>query len=195
MVDNMSFDQDPINNSNQGTNKAQQQQQSGQQEMGRGFTWIAWILGFGVIAFAFQGLLENQWNPNQAPDSSYTSTGKANVVLKQNRQGHYITSGLINGEPVVFLLDTGATQVSIPSHIAQNLDLTTFGQYPVQTANGTVTVYRTQLDSLSVGNIQLRDVPAHINPGMKSNEILLGMSALKRVEFRQTGNQLILEQR
>jgi len=164
-------------------------------QLSKSFIWIAWLMAFGLLIFAFQDYLDNQRNPNTSPDTSYSTAGKAQVVLKQNRQGHYMTAGAINTEPVIFLLDTGATQVSIPQVVANKLDLPTFGSYPVQTANGTVTVYSTKIDSLTFGNITLNDVQGHINPGMKSNEILLGMSALKRVEFRQTGKQLILTER
>jgi aspartyl protease family protein len=47
---------------------------------------------------------------------------------------------------------------------------------------------------LSLGNIFLYNVAAHINPAMKSDQILLGMSALKQVDFYQTGKQLILRE-
>ncbi|WP_448212906.1 retropepsin-like aspartic protease family protein [Colwellia sp. MEBiC06753] len=163
--------------------------------LGKSFIWIAWIIAIALLVYIFQGVLDKQWNPNQQPSSHLSTSGKASVTLKQNRQGHYVTNGTINETPVVFLLDTGATQVSIPSHIAQQIGLTGTGSYPVQTANGTVTVYRTHLDSLSIGNIYLYDINAHINPAMRSDEILLGMSALKKVEFSQTGNQLVLTQR
>ena len=159
------------------------------------FTWIAWILGLAVAMFVFQEVLDYQWNPNQTPQSKLNLSGKAQVKLKQNNSGHYITTGTINSNPVVFLLDTGATQVSIPAHIAQTLNLDTYGQYPVQTANGTVTVYRTKIESLSIGNLHLYNISAHINPGMQSDEILLGMSALKKVEFSQSGKELTLVER
>jgi len=168
---------------------------SSNKKLSKSFIWIAWLMAFGLLIFAFQDYLDNQWNPNTSPESSFSSAGKAQVVLKQNRQGHYITAGAINNQPVLFLLDTGATQVSIPQVVANTLNLPTYGSYPVQTANGTVNVYRTKIDTLTFGNITLKDVQGHINPGMKSNEILLGMSALKRVEFRQTGKQLILTER
>ncbi|MFD2164955.1 TIGR02281 family clan AA aspartic protease [Thalassotalea euphylliae] len=164
-------------------------------QMGKAFLWIAWVLGLGILVIIFQDVLDKQWNPNTSPDSALLSSGGAQVTLRQNRAGHYVTSGTINNEPVVFLLDTGATQVSIPAQVADRLYLQTSGQYPVNTANGTVIVYRTQIDTLTIGNIILQDVSAHINPGMLSDEILLGMSALKKVEFSQTGKQLILQQR
>ncbi len=162
--------------------------------MNKVFIWIAWILAIGITGFAFQDYLDKQWNPNTAPNTSISDRGRAQVMLEQNRQGHYIANGYINNQDVVFLLDTGATQVSVPEHIASQLNLTKMRPYTVQTANGQVTVYSTKLERLSIGNIVLDDVAAHINPGMQSDEILLGMSALKRVEFRQRGKQLLLSE-
>tara|TARA_R110001583_G_scaffold55849_3_gene169362 strand:- start:20001 stop:20522 length:522 start_codon:yes stop_codon:yes gene_type:complete len=163
-------------------------------KIGKIFVWLAWIFAIALLMYFFQGVLDKQYNPNSQPQVSLNNSGQAEVVLKQNRQGHYLTQGTINDYSVTFLLDTGATQVSIPAHIADELQLESFGSYPVQTANGTVTVYRTKIDQLSIGNIFLYNVAAHINPAMKSDEILLGMSALKKVEFSQTGKQLTLRE-
>ncbi|WP_440874496.1 retropepsin-like aspartic protease family protein [Thalassotalea sp. PLHSN55] len=160
--------------------------------LGKLFIWFAWLIVIALLVFFFQDMLENQWNPNSKPDIYLSNQGKAEVHLEQNRHGHYVVNGTINQQPVTFLLDTGATQVSIPAHIAENLNLTSQGSHRVSTANGSITVYQTSLDQLSIGNIILHNVGANINPAMKTNEILLGMSALKRVEFRQTGKTLIL---
>ena len=161
---------------------------------GRYFTWVAWLIALVLLAMGFQELLENQWNPNKQPDVYMASDGTAEVHLQQNRHGHYLTRGDINGQEVTFLLDTGATQVSIPQRVAAKLNLSKFGSYRVQTANGSVFVYQTTIDELRIGNIFLYNVAANINPAMQSDEILLGMSALKQVEFRQTGKQLILRE-
>jgi aspartyl protease family protein len=161
---------------------------------GKYFVWIAWLLALVLLAFVFDDLLTKQWNPNQQPEVYLSSDGNAEVHLKQNRHGHYITQGGINGVEVTFLLDTGATQVSIPEPIARKLNLTSNDSYRVQTANGSVIVYQTNIEELRIGNIFLYNVAANINPAMQSNEILLGMSALKQVEFRQTGKQLILRE-
>ncbi|TPH16187.1 retropepsin-like aspartic protease family protein [Litorilituus lipolyticus] len=163
-------------------------------KIGKVFVWIAWLMAIALLMFFFQDILDKQFNPNTSPEMRLTNSGKAEVVLQQNRQGHYVARGAINEMPVTFLLDTGATELSIPAHIASQLGLQGEGGFRVQTANGSVTVYKTQVEQLSLGNIILYNVAAHINPAMKSNEILLGMSALKRVEFRQTGKQLILRE-
>jgi aspartyl protease family protein len=162
--------------------------------IGRSFVWIAWFMAIALLVFAFQGYLDDQFNPNQDPAIRLSENGLAEVKLMQNRQGHYVVKGAINGLPVVFLLDTGATEVSIPAHIADKLALKGSSKQRVNTANGSITVYQTQLQQLNIGNIFLYDVAAHINPSMKEDEILLGMSALKRVEFRQIGKQLILRE-
>lgn len=176
-------------------NQPSGEQQPPSNKIGQYFTWIAWLLALGLLVFFFQDILEQQWNPNSDPEYYLSEQGRAEVHLKQNRQGHYLSNGTINAQAVTFLLDTGATQVSIPKHIAQQLSLPKYGQYPVETANGRVMVTQTKITQLSIGNIFLEDVSAHINPGMRSDEILLGMSALRRVEFRQTGNRLILRER
>ncbi|GAW96605.1 MULTISPECIES: retropepsin-like aspartic protease family protein [Colwellia] len=163
-------------------------------KMAKIFVWIAWIIALALLMFLFQDILDEQYNPNSQPEIRLTADGQAEVILAQNRQGHYLASGTINGTAVTFLLDTGATQVSIPAHIAEQLDLVVQGSYRVQTANGTITVYKTEIAQLSLGNIFLYNVAAHINPAMKADEILLGMSALKQVDFYQTGKQLILRE-
>lgn len=163
-------------------------------KIGKLFVWFAWIIAIALLMFVFEDVLNQQYNPNSQPEMSLNSSGKAEVSLKQNRQGHYVTKGSINESPVTFLLDTGATQVSIPAHIADQLQLESYGSYPVQTANGRVTVYKTKIDQLSIGNIFLYNVAAHINPAMKNDEILLGMSALKQLDFQQTGKKLILRE-
>ena len=163
-------------------------------KIGKVFVWLAWIIAIALLMFFFEDRLNKQFNPNSQPQVSLNSSGQAEVILKQNRQGHYVTKGSINEAAVIFLLDTGATQVSIPAHIADELNLESYGSYPVQTANGKVDVYKTKIDQLSIGNIFLYNVAAHINPAMKNDEILLGMSALKQLDFHQTGKQLILRE-
>ena len=101
-------------------------------------------------------------------------------------------AGSANGEPVEFLVDTGASQISIPILIADRLNLTRGRSYPVQTANGEVTVYATVLDEVSIGPFTMKNVPAHVNPGMNGDVALLGMSFLRYFELKQTGGELTI---
>lgn len=162
--------------------------------MGLGMMVLAWVvlLGLGVVFFG--DVLERQFNPNQALETRYDADGMREVVLQRNRFGHYVTSGTINGEPVTFMLDTGATGVAVPLDVARQLGLRRGRAYPTQTANGVATSYATTLSEVAVGNIALRDVPAAIAPGLADGQILLGMSFLKHIEFTQRGDTLILRQ-
>lgn len=62
----------------------------------------------------------------------------------------------------------------------------------MQTANGNSIGYLTRLDSVALGPIELQGVQASINPGMNTDEVLLGMSFLKQVDFSQEGDTLHL---
>ncbi len=154
---------------------------------------IACIIGLALLTYYFNGVEERKRNPNTAPDS-LVYANQVEVPLQQNRQGHYVVTGTINGKRVEFLLDTGATEVVIPEPIAQKLGLPYGQRGRAMTANGAITVYDTHIDDLMIGEIHLKDIDASINPSMRG-AILLGMSALRQIEFVQQGNTLTLRQR
>lgn len=161
--------------------------------IGSGMTIVAWILVLGLATYYFDHFLDQQRNPNQ--DVSYSEgNGAREVMLQRNRQGHYLSSGKINGMDVAFLLDTGATNVSVPKSVADKLRLQRGPEIDVITANGTIPVNMTVLAQVQLGNIVMHDVRASINPYMEGEEILLGMTFLKHLEFTQRGEQLILRQ-
>lgn len=168
------------------------QQQPETRRLGKGMTFAAWILALVLLTLFFNYKLDQQRNPNQAVFTRVNAAGVQEVVLKRNRFGHYVTSGTVNGVPVEFLLDTGASDVAIPATLAGRLGLQRGTAVQYQTANGTVTAWRTQIDSVAIGPMVVENVAASINPGMHDMEILLGMSVLKHVEFTQRGDTLIL---
>ena len=155
---------------------------------------LMWIFIFALLAVFFSDQLNKQNNPNQSIITTATSDGIKSLVLQRNRQGHYIANGSINNTPVVFMLDTGATDVSIPEKISRKLNLKHGPSAIYQTANGPVKVTMTRLQKISIGEISLNNVRATINPGFHGDEILLGMSFLKHLEFSQRGNKLTLKQ-
>lgn len=151
-------------------------------------------LGLAALTLFFDNWLASENNPNRDPQTMLSSTGVREVVLQRNRQGHYVVSGTINGIPVTFLLDTGATDVAIPEAIARQAGLESGYAGRAYTANGAVTVFTTTVSELRFGNITLHDVRASITPSMQADTILLGMSALQHVEFTQSGSTLTLRQ-
>jgi len=163
------------------------------QQLGKGMMVLAWVGALVILTAIFGNWEKRQINPNTSPESRI-GNGIREVILEGNRRHHYVANGHINGTEVTFLLDTGASDVVIPANIAQQLKLRPGARGYAMTANGRVEVRATLIDKLQLGAITLRNIKASINPGMRGGDILLGMSALKQVEFTQRGNQLTLRQ-
>jgi len=153
---------------------------------------LAWVLLLGLLLWWFTDYEESRRNPNQQINTRYTANGVQEIVLKRNRYGHYVATGSINGKPVTFLLDTGASDVSIPDSLAKELGLKRGISQIYNTANGKITAYQTKLDRVNLGGIELQNIRASINPASQGNEVLLGMSFLKELEFTQRGDTLTL---
>lgn len=160
---------------------------------GRVMLVLAWGAALLLATQFFADWEEGRRNPNRAPESLH-GNGYVEVNLASGRQGHYMAGGKINGEAVTFLLDTGATQVAVPTEVAQRLGLQAGAAITISTANGRATAHRTRLARLELGDIVLTDVAALIAPGMGGDDVLLGMSALKQLEFTQRGGTLVLRQ-
>ncbi len=118
------------------------------------------------------------------------------VTLAADRHGHFVTQGAINGNPVRFLVDTGATSIALPGRDAERLgiDYRKGARGMTQTANGPVAVYRVTFDSVRLGGIELRMVEGVvIEQGL--DIALLGMSFLNRVEMKRDGETMTLIRR
>jgi len=164
-------------------------------KLGKGFAVIAWLMLLGVIYLFFDDYLQAQFNPNQQLRTAVGAGGERTVILTANRQGHYVGTLQLNGQEVDFLLDTGATMVAVSSDVARRTGMKQGRAYQTATANGLTTVYQSHIDQLQLGDIVLTNLSASIVPNLTGSEILLGMSALKHLEFAQQANQLQLIQR
>ena len=160
-------------------------------KLGMMFTTAGWILGFLLLVGVFTGMLDHRDNPNQSVATLKTDEFQE-IVLRRNPSGHYLFDGEINRQTVTFLVDTGATMTAIPAHMQDQLGLRAGAAGSVSTANGVTTAYLTELEQISMGDIELRDVPASIIDGMEIDEVLLGMNVLKHFELVQRGNELVI---
>ena len=152
----------------------------------------AWVILLVLLTVFFTDRIDKQNNPNRQL-ATVTTDGIPEVRLQRNRQGHYVASGTINGQAVEFMLDTGATDVSIPAPIAEKLGLKRGRAMTYQTANGAITAWQTTVDTIQLGQLQLGPIRASINPNDSSGAVLLGMSFLRHLDFSQQGNTLTLK--
>ncbi len=126
------------------------------------------------------------------------ATGKGQgVTLGANSQGHFLSMGQVNGRAVQFLVDTGATSVSIPSSLAGSagIDYRKGQRVYTQTANGVATAYRIVFDSVTLGDVTLYQVDGIVMEGKGLEVALLGMSFLNRMEMKRDGAQMTLVKR
>ena len=125
-----------------------------------------------------------------------SADGSGKIVMTADAQGHFFTTGNINGTSVRFLVDTGATMVSLGASDARRIGLDfNRGQKGMsQTANGQTVVSKVQLDTVRIGDTTLHNVDALIH----QNEMpvaLLGMSFLNRMEMQRDGSTMTLKKR
>jgi len=118
------------------------------------------------------------------------------VVLPADGRGHFFAEGQINGLPVRFLVDTGASMVVLPAADAKRLgiDYASAPKTRVQTAGGAISAFLVTLDRVRVGSIELNGIDGLVvEEGARV--ALLGMSFLNRVEMRRDGDSMTLIRR
>ena len=122
--------------------------------------------------------------------------GPQEVTLAADSRGHYLTQGMINGKSVRFVVDTGATMVSMSATEATRIGLNWKGgeRAGVQTANGVVPAWRVRLDSVRVGDVTLHGVDALVQES-DLPIVLLGMSFLSRMEIRNDSGTMTMKKR
>jgi aspartyl protease family protein len=126
-----------------------------------------------------------------------TSVGNK-VVLTADSQGHFLVSGLLNGAASVrFLVDTGASVVSISADDARRAGINYLAGERAysQTASGIAPIYRVKLDTLKIGDITIYNVDAAVHTSGQLPIGLLGMSFLNRMEMKRDGTMLTLTRR
>ncbi len=175
-------------------NESPESQSSASNRYGLAMVVLTWVTALGLATMYFQEWLEERDNPNRVVHGVITDGGTREVTLERNRQGHYLATGDINGRSVRFMIDTGATTLGIPAGVAEELGLEGGRAASSHTAGGRVQVFLLNLDSVGLGNIQMRDVRASIIPDMPGEEVLLGMSFLKHLEIVQKNGTMTLRQ-
>ena len=123
-----------------------------------------------------------------------TIEASGDVTLYADSAGHYFSQGQINGVTFKFLVDTGATAIALNSGDARyaGIDYKKGRRISTQTASGEADGYLVVINTLKLGGIVLHQVDAVVLEGGSPPVVLLGMSALKRMEMKREGIALTL---
>ncbi len=171
-----------------------QNEQPGQggnpKRLGRYMTLAAWVLLLGLLTLMFNAWMQREANPNRVLVVTENAQGGETIRLQRNRSGHYLAPGRINGVAVTFIVDTGATRVAVPVHLAEAAGLVKGVSGQSMTASGVANTWLTEIDSLRLGPFEMESVPGVIIPSMPGDQVLLGMSFLKYLSLKQEGESL-----
>ena len=116
------------------------------------------------------------------------------VTLSADARGHFLTRGAVNGRPMAFIVDTGATLTTLSRAEATRigLDFSHGKQVKTQTANGEAHGWQVSLGSVSIGDVTVRDVDAMVMENDTLPAALLGMSFLGHFDMERRGSTLVL---
>ncbi len=117
------------------------------------------------------------------------------IVLPVGSGGHFMAQGSINGRPIQFMVDTGATSVAMGVSDAKRMGIDYLKGQPMRmgTANGIAQGWRVKLNSVRIGDVEVYEVEAVVGPDMPF--ALLGNSFLSRFSMNRTSDQMVLERR
>lgn len=150
----------------------------------------AWVLIFvgGIAAYGMWGDISRYISPSQM------SINGPEVELIRAQDGHFYIDLLVNETPIRFMVDTGASHMTLSLQDADRLDLALddldfLGM--ANTANGMVRTARVKLDQVRLGEDVARNFTAYVNQG-DMDISLLGMTYLSRFSLRIEGNRMVL---
>lgn len=138
----------------------------------------------------------NTFAGKPAPEAD-AGGGNGTHVITADGRGQFHTTGTVNGRSISFLVDTGASMVTLPKSVARQagVDLRNATQTRISTANGVAPAQRVTLNSVRLGGIRANLVEALVVDDQSLPIALLGMSFLNRTDMNRQGDALTLKQR
>ncbi len=159
-------------------------------------TWVA-IFGAMFVLFLFKDEGREVWRRATAEISGDTGQVDGTTVrLKREEDGHYWVRAAVNGVPVRFMVDSGATTTTLSQESARSASVAPSAGFSVlvETANGTVELQRARIETLAIGTIVQKNAAVLIGSEGLGDTNLLGMSFLSSLKsWRVEGATLILE--
>lgn len=127
-----------------------------------------------------------------------TESSRGSTIIKPDKIGMYRVDGRINNNKVSFIVDTGATFVTINQAVADKLNIDKSeaklrGQ--AETGNGMIPIYVVGRNKVEVGGLVLKNIDIAVHEGKYPKQALLGMSFLKKVKIEHVSGSLRLKKR
>ncbi|NOT83994.1 MAG: TIGR02281 family clan AA aspartic protease [Methylococcaceae bacterium] len=146
----------------------------------------------GILIYSSAPCAENVETLN-----TWTVTTKVKVpeilTIRQNDLGQYLLNGAVNDKAVAFVVDTGATQVSLPVAVAETAQISCQNQVTIHTANGASKACSVTIAKFKFGPFVLHNVAAIIAPNL--DQPLLGMNVLQQFKIAQEQGEMHISQR
>ena len=153
-----------------------------------GLIWL--LIAFVCVAFYTN---KNALLANLVP-GNIERQGADMLSIRAASDGHFYMNAVVNGKPIRFMIDTGASSITLPVYTANRIGIPTknlaFTQ-PFQTANGQVFGAPTTLETLDIGGHIFEHVPAYINQGELSTP-LMGIRFLDRTKSLEIHNDELI---
>ena len=134
---------------------------------------------------------------NQSISGNFKKPNRSKIKIVPDARGMYYVKGMINGVSTRFLVDTGATYVTMSGRKARALDIDFKKGLPghAETASAVVPVWQINLNSVSIGDIEFSNVTATVIDGDQPGDVLLGNSFLRHTDMEQADSALVIRKR
>lgn len=156
----------------------------------RGLRWgplaivVFWLVVMGVV----YGVIKMVTQPR-----AITVSMNGEMTIPRSRDGHFYAPGFVGGQPVVFLVDTGASYVTISQDFAQHAGISGGTPTRFRTANGVINGTIVDNLTVSIGPAEASGIKVAVGLiGTDRDTALLGQSFLSRFQITLTGNQMVL---
>jgi clan AA aspartic protease (TIGR02281 family) len=110
------------------------------------------------------------------------------LKLMQSPTGHYQADGSINDKTLSFVVDTGASFVTLPESVAHGALIYCDDKIRIDTANGIVDSCISKIQKLQFGPFLIQNVDAVIQPNL--SQPLLGMNVLQQFKIQQNKGEM-----
>lgn len=150
-----------------------------------------WLAVAGVLYLVFEHIEKKR----QASLMPY-ALSSGDLVIPRQRDGHFVVPGEVNGQPVSFLVDTGASHVSVSQDLATQAGLPAGQNITLQTANGQRPGQLVRGVPVRAGHLVLNDASVTVGlSGLRPEQALLGQTFLKHFDVEIRRDEMVMRQR